>query len=207
MTQQALPERGKKRVARPVRRQVAGPSKADIIAAVRGDHCAVREEKAAIMAMAETESETRRRPIERIRQLYDRLGLLPLSLIQLMARISLAVIFWRSGQAKLANWDLTLQLFANEYKVPILPPEIAASMAAAVELSAPILLVLGLFTRIATLPMIGMILVIQLFVYPMSWVDHLTWMTMLLLLLSRGPGVVSLDHLAGKLLRQGHAAR
>jgi putative oxidoreductase len=91
--------------------------------------------------------------------------------------------------------------------VPILPPEIAASMAAAVELSAPILLVLGLFTRIATLPMIGMILVIQLFVYPMSWVDHLTWMTMLLLLLSRGPGVVSLDHLAGKLLRQGHAAR
>jgi len=62
----------------------------------------------------------------RARRVYAQLGLLPLSLIQLMARFSLAVIFWRSGQAKIANWDLTLQLFANEYKVPILPPEIAA---------------------------------------------------------------------------------
>ena len=134
----------------------------------------------------------------RIRRIYDRLGLLPLSLIQLMARVSMAMIFWRSGQAKLANWDLTLQLFANEYKVPVLPPEIAAPMAAAVELSTPILLVLGLCTRLATLPMIGMTLVIQIFVYPMSWVDHLIWMTLLLLLLSRGPGFISLDHLAKK---------
>lgn len=136
----------------------------------------------------------------RVRHVYEQLGLLPLSVIQLMARFSLAVIFWRSGQAKIANWDLTLQLFANEYKVPILPPEIAAPMAAAVELSTPILLVLGLFTRVATLPMIGMTLVIQIFVYPMSWADHLVWMTLLLLLLSRGPGVVSLDHLAKKTL-------
>jgi len=132
------------------------------------------------------------------RQLYDRLGLLPLSVIQLMARLSLAIVFWRSGQTKIANWDLTLQLFANEYKVPVLPPEIAAPMAAAVELSTPILLVLGLLTRVATLPMIGMTLVIQIFVYPQSWADHLTWMTMLLLLLSRGPGVLSLDHLIKK---------
>ena len=134
----------------------------------------------------------------RIRRVYDQLGLLPLSIIQLMARLSLAVVFWRSGQAKLANWDLTLQLFANEYKVPVLPPEIAAPLAAAVELSCPVLLVLGLFTRIATLPMIGMTLVIQIFVYPMSWADHLIWMTMLLLLLSRGAGVISLDHLVKK---------
>src|SRR5581483_9012898 len=135
---------------------------------------------------------------QRVRAAYDRLGSLPLSVLQLMARFSMAVIFWRSGQAKLANWDLTLQLFANEYKVPVLPPEIAAPMAAAVELSCPILLVLGLFTRLATLPMIGMTLVIQIFVYPMSWADHLVWMTMLLLLLSRGAGVISLDHLAKK---------
>ena len=137
----------------------------------------------------------------RVRQLYDGLGLLPLSLIQLTARLSLAMIFWRSGQAKLANWDLTLQLFTNEYHVPVLPPEIAAPMAAAVELSTPVLLVLGLLTRVATLPMIGMTLVIQIFVYPMSWVDHLTWLAMLLLLLSRGPGIFSLDHLIGKALR------
>lgn len=136
---------------------------------------------------------------ERIRRLYDRLGLLPLDVIQLMARFSMAVIFWRSGQTKLANWDLTLQLFANEYKVPVIPPEIAAPMAAAVELSCPVLLVLGLLTRVATLPMIGMTLVIQVFVYPMAWSDHLVWMTLLLLLLSRGPGMFSLDHLATKL--------
>jgi putative oxidoreductase len=138
--------------------------------------------------------------VTRIRELYDRLGLLPLSVIQLMARCSMAIVFWRSGQAKLANWDLTLQLFANEYKVPVLPPEIAAPMAAAVELSTPILLVLGLATRIATLPMIAMTLVIQIFVYPQSWADHLAWMTFLLLLLTRGPGMISLDHLIGKAL-------
>jgi putative oxidoreductase len=62
-----------------------------------------------------------------------------------------------------------------------------------------VLLILGLATRLATLPMLGMTLVIQVFVYPQSWVDHLTWATMLLLLLSRGPGVLSLDHLARKL--------
>jgi putative oxidoreductase len=193
-----------------VRRQVMGSAPSDIIAAVRGDQCGIgeppgaredaREERVMTMTMKmdETTSPTL---LSRVRDLYDRLGLLPLSVIQLMARVSLAMIFWRSGQAKIANWDLTLQLFANEYKVPILPPELAAPMAAAVELSTPVLLVLGLLTRVATLPMIGMTLVIQIFVYPMSWVDHLTWLAMLLLLLSRGPGIFSLDHLIGKALR------
>ena len=132
--------------------------------------------------------------IKKLRCLYDRLELLPLSLLQFMARVSMATIFWRAGQSKLANWDLTLQLFASEYKVPVLPPELAAPMAASVELTTPILLILGLATRIACLPMIGMTLVIQTFVYPQSWVEHLTWMTFLLLLLSRGPGVISLDY-------------
>jgi putative oxidoreductase len=196
-------------------RQVMGSTPSDIIAAVRGDQCRIgepsalevaREERVMTMTMKmeDAASPTLR---GRIRDLYDRLGLLPLSVIQLMARVSLAMIFWRSGQAKIANWDLTLQLFANEYKVPILPPEIAAPMAAAVELSTPILLVLGLLTRLATLPMIAMTLVIQVFVYPMSWVDHLIWAAMLLLLLSRGPGVLSLDHLIGKALRPRDAAR
>lgn len=135
-----------------------------------------------------------------VRLVYERLGWLPLSVIQLMARCSLAVIFWRSGETKSANWDLTVQLFANEYKVPVLPPEVAATIAYSFEHYCPIFLVLGLFTRIATLPLIGMTLVIQTFVYPQAWTDHLTWMTMMLLLLSRGPGVVSLDHLAKKAL-------
>jgi len=189
-----------------VRRQVMGSSETDIIAAIRGDQCAIceptnaREERVMTMTMKmeETMSPT---PLGRIRHLYDQLGRLPLSVIQLMARVSMAMIFWRSGQAKIANWDLTLQLFANEYKVPVLPPDIAASMAVAVELSVPILLVLGLLTRVATLPMLGMTLVIQTFVYPMAWVDHLAWTAMLLLLLSRGPGLISLDHLIGKALR------
>ena len=150
------------------------------------------------MTMSKMDTVMKPNLIDRVRRLYDGLGLLPLSVLQLMARFSMAIVFWRSGQTKIANWDLTLQLFTNEYKVPVLPPEIAAPMAAAVELSTPILLVLGLFTRLATLPMIAMTLVIQIFVYPQSWADHLAWMTFLLLLLTRGPGVISLDYLIGK---------
>jgi putative oxidoreductase len=207
MASQGTSEPTDNRLRDRVQRQVMGSNEAEIIAAVRGDHCAVREtrdaqeERVMTMTMAKMESETRLSLTARVRQLNDQLGLLPLSVIQLMARIGMAMIFWRSGQSKLANWDLTLQLFANEYKVPVIPPEIAAPMAAAVELGAPVLLVLGLFTRLATLPMIGMTLVIQTFVYPMAWVDHLVWMTLLLLLLSRGPGIFSLDHLATKALR------
>jgi putative oxidoreductase len=150
------------------------------------------------MTMSKTDGSLKTGVADRIRTLYDRLGLLPFSVIQLMSRCSLAVIFWRSGQTKLANWDLTLQLFANEYRVPVLPPEIAAPLAAAFELSCPVFLVLGLLTRVACLPLIGMTLTIQLFVYPQAWPDHLLWLTLLLLLLSRGPGVFSLDHLATK---------
>jgi putative oxidoreductase len=151
-------------------------------------------------------SDTASRPglTRHIRRLYDRLGLLPFSIIQLMARLSVAVIFWRSGHTKLANWDLTLQLFANEYKVPVLPPEIAAPLAASFELSCSTLLALGLLTRLATLPLIGMTLTIQLFVYPMSWPDHLTWLTSLILLLTRGPGVISLDHLVAQYFTRRH---
>lgn len=133
---------------------------------------------------------------QRVLTLYDRLALMPFDILQLMSRCSLAVIFWRSGQTKIASWPLTVQLFASEYKVPVLPPEIAATLAVTVELTTPVLLVLGLLTRLATLPMIGMALTIQLFVYPENWPDHLTWMTFLLLLLTRGPGRLSLDHLA-----------
>jgi putative oxidoreductase len=150
------------------------------------------------MTLSKMEPAMKPNALDRISRLYERLGLMPFSIIQLMSRFSLAVIFWRSGQTKLANWDLTLQLFASEYKVPLLPPEIAAPLAASFELSCPVFLVLGLFTRVACLPLIGMTLVIQTFVYPMSWPDHLVWLTLLLLLITRGPGVFSLDHLASK---------
>lgn len=152
------------------------------------------------MTMQNEAAQSVPQPIARLGQIHDRLGLLPLSILQLGARVAMAAIFWRAGQGKLANWDLTLQLFAMEYRVPVLPPELAAPLAAGVELVTPVLLVLGLATRLATLPMIGMTLVIQIFVYPQSWVEHLAWMTLLLLLLSRGPGVISLDHVVRRLL-------
>ena len=53
----------------------------------------------------------------------------------------------------------------------------------------------GLFTRVATLPLLGMVFVIQTLVYPENWPEHLTWATLLLLILTRGPGIVSIDGL------------
>ena len=118
----------------------------------------------------------------------------PLSILQLLFRFTIAAVFWNSGQTKIASWLTTVALFRDEYQVPILPPEIAATLAATVELTCPVLLVLGLATRLATLPMLGMTFVIEMFVYPENWLEHLTWATTLLFILTRGPGPFSLDH-------------
>jgi putative oxidoreductase len=120
---------------------------------------------------------------------------IPVALPQLLFRFGVGLVFWRSAQSKLASWDTTLLLFREEYKVPLLPPEIAANLATAVELTAPILLALGLATRLGAAALLGMTLVIQLFVYPQSYPDHLLWAGPLLYLVIRGPGTVSLDHL------------
>ena len=125
------------------------------------------------------------------------LQLLPLSLIQLLFRLAIAAVFLKGGLAKTANWMLTVQLFADEYQVPLLPPEIAAMMSVTFEFGCSILLVLGLATRLATLPLLGMLAVIQTFVYPNAWSDHLTWGSILLFLLTRGGGALSLDRLLG----------
>ena len=121
---------------------------------------------------------------------------IPLSLVQLPARIAIAAVFWNSAQSKLASWPITLQLFKMEYRVPILPPEIAAPLATATELTCAILIFLGLFTRLSALALLGLVAVIQIFVYPTHWVEHLLWASLLLMLLARGAGVVSLDHVA-----------
>jgi len=120
---------------------------------------------------------------------------IPVAIPQLLFRSGLGLVFWRSAQSKLASWDTTILLFQEEYKVPLLPPEIAAYLATAVELTAPILLVLGLATRLGAAAMLGMALVIQLLVYPQNYPDHLLWAGPLLYLILRGPGVLSLDHL------------
>jgi putative oxidoreductase len=117
----------------------------------------------------------------------------PLSLLQLMFRVSIAAVFWNSGLTKIASWQSTIVLFRDEYRVPLLPPELAATLGAAVELSCPVLLVLGLATRLATLPMLGMTFVIEAFVYPQDWIEHLIWASLLLFILTRGPGQIALD--------------
>jgi putative oxidoreductase len=88
-----------------------------------------------------------------------------------------------------------VQLFRDEYKVPLLDPVLAAKLAMTVELTVPVFLFVGLGTRVATLPLLGMIAVIQIFVYPNAWSDHLLWSSALVLILTRGPGAFSIDHL------------
>ena len=133
----------------------------------------------------------------RLAMVTDFLQRLPLPFIQLLFRLAIAAVFLKGGLTKTANWMLTVQLFADEYQVPVLPPEIAAMMSVTFEFGCSILLVLGLATRLATLPLLGMLAVIQTFVYPNAWSDHLTWGSILLFLLTRGGGTFSLDRLLG----------
>jgi len=133
----------------------------------------------------------------RIAALTDLLGRFPISIIQLLFRLAIASVFLKAGLNKLASWELTVQLFADEYKVPILAPEIAARMAATFEIGCSVLLIAGLATRLATLPLLGMIAVIQLFVYPNAYAEHLTWGSILVFLLTRGAGKWSADWLVG----------
>jgi putative oxidoreductase len=125
------------------------------------------------------------------------LGRFPLPVVQLLFRLAIAGVFLKAGLTKTASWEFTVQLFVDEYKVPVLPPEFAALLAMTFELSCSTLLVLGLATRVATLPLLGMIAVIQTFVYPNAWSEHLTWGSILLFLLTRGGGTISLDWLFG----------
>jgi putative oxidoreductase len=119
----------------------------------------------------------------------------PLSIIQLAGRIGVGATFFKAGLLKYHSWEFTVKLFQDEYRVPLLDPAVAARIAMVQELSIPILLFLGLATRLATLPLLGMILVIQIFVYPNAFNDHLVWGSILVLLLTRGPGVFSADFL------------
>jgi putative oxidoreductase len=119
----------------------------------------------------------------------------PLSLLQLAMRISIGAVFFRSGLLKYNSWQFAVQLFRDEYKVPLLDPEFAAQVTTAAELGIPLFLFAGIATRFATLPLLGMIAVIQIFVYPNAWSDHLMWASILVFLLTRGPGAISLDYL------------
>ena len=130
------------------------------------------------------------RVIDAARQWLNRV---PFSLVQLLMRIAVGSVFFNAGLLKYRSWEVTLLLFRDEYKVPLLDPALAARMATFNELTFSTLLFLGLATRLATLPFLGMIAVIQTFVYPDAWIEHLVWTSILLLLLTRGGGALSLD--------------
>lgn len=118
-------------------------------------------------------------------------------LIALASRFGIAGIFWLSGRTKVEGWftltDTTFLLFRQDYALPLIPPAWAAYLATGAEHVFPVLLVLGLATRLSAAALLGMTAVIQFLVYPAAWPTHLTWAVPLLYLLGRGAGRWSLD--------------
>lgn len=137
-------------------------------------------------------------PYRRLADLAERL--LPGSLLLLVQRLGVAAIFFQSGRTKVEGVftipETTVELFRSEYALPLLPPELAATLAAGAEHLFPVLLVLGLFSRLSALALLGMTLVIQVFVYPDAWPTHLSWAGLLLPIIALGGGRISLDRLA-----------
>jgi putative oxidoreductase len=146
--------------------------------------------------------------VHHARRFRDLANRIPYSAVALLARAAIAAIFWRAANSKIGNFDLTIALFQDEYlkNLPFLPAAPMAYLATAIEFSMPALIVVGLVTRLATLPLIGMTLFIQLFVYPTSWPDHLVWIALLGLLFARGPGTISADALLARQFDRNGAA-
>ena len=146
-----------------------------------------------------------------IKQANTLFGRIPDTLIAMIARFSIAGVFWKSGQTKIEGLaidivsgefslgvprlsDSALFLFKEEYSLPLIAPELAALMAAFAEHLFPILLLLGLATRFSALALLVMTLTIQIFVYPGAWPTHGVWAAVLLYLMAYGPGWCSMDH-------------
>lgn len=137
---------------------------------------------------------------------------IPHSAIALLARFSIAMTFWMSGQTKVEGLVLdpigrtvelgvprlnesALELFRSEYALPLIAPELAAVSAAVAEHVFPILLLIGLASRLSAFALLIMTLVIQIFVYPSAFATHGLWAASMLYIMARGPGALSLDHL------------
>jgi putative oxidoreductase len=141
-----------------------------------------------------------------VRDVYNQLavrldGLVSHALLAAIARISIAAVFLQSGRTKVDGWlqvsDSAIELFRDEYKLPLVSPELAAHLSAYAEHLFPVLLVLGLFTRLSAIALLGMTTVIEVFVYPDAWPTHLSWAGLLLYLIARGAGSISMDRILG----------
>lgn len=138
---------------------------------------------------------------DQIRKVNGLISRIPLDIVALMLRIFPGMVFFVSGRTKVEGLfsisDSTWFLFENEYALPIIPSGLAAVMATTAEHVLPILLILGLGTRLSAIGLLGMTMVIQIFVYPDAWVTHGLWASALLALVAIGPGALSLDRLLG----------
>lgn len=149
--------------------------------------------------------------VNMVQRLVYLLGHIPDSLIAAVGRFSIAAVFWKSGQTKIEGltidlvngefylgWphlsDSTLALFQYEYNLPLIPPELAAPLTAFAEHLFPVLLLVGLATRFSALALLVITLIIQIFVYPDAYPTHGVWATVLLYLIAKGPGRISLDY-------------
>jgi len=147
----------------------------------------------------------------RLQAMYGLMARIPNTLVAFIARFSIAAVFWSSGQTKVEGFvfnfvsgeyafgfprlsENAVALFQDEYKLPLLAPHVAAGMAAVAEHMLPVLLLLGLATRLSALGLLGMTAVIQVFVYPGAYPTHGTWAAVLLYLMVHGPGRISVDH-------------
>ena len=141
-----------------------------------------------------------------LRSLWNRVAtrlstLISDSLLVLVARVAIAAIFFMSGRTKVSDvltiTPSTYELFRTEYALPLISPELAAHLSTYSEHLFPVLLVLGLFTRLSALALLGMTFVIEVFVYPDAWPTHLSWAGLLLIIIARGAGAFSLDRRLG----------
>lgn len=154
-----------------------------------------------------------------IRWAIGLLSKIPDSLISAIGRFSIAAIYWQSAQTKIEGFAIDIvsgtftlgmphlsasavDLFRDEYKLPIIPPEIAAYMAAFAEHFFSLLILIGLATRFSSIALLVMTLVIQIFVYPDAYPTHGVWITVLLFLMAKGPGKLSIDHLVAQYFKK-----
>jgi len=140
-------------------------------------------------------------PTRIVERMIATLDGIPYWFIALAARIFPAAVFWQSGETKVAGWHLkpgAIALFQNEYQLPLIDPSTAAHASAFAEHVFPILLVIGFATRFSALALLFMTAVIEIFVYPDAWPTHGAWATCFLVLIARGAGSLSLDHLIAR---------